>query len=67
MRFPTLVGAVLLILAGMMLIVTGIVLDVLAKQDRKRFMADANIMVSSRRLRHSFDQWMAYSTPLNKG
>ena len=41
-RFPTLIGAVMLVIAGLLLIVTGIILDVMAKNDRKAFIVDAN-------------------------
>lgn len=41
-RFPTLIGSVLLIIVGLLLIVAGIILDVMAKNDRKRFIIDAN-------------------------
>lgn len=41
-RFPTLIGSVLLIIVGLLLIVAGIILDVMAKNDRKRFVIDAN-------------------------
>ena len=41
-HFPTLIGAVMLAIAGLLLIVTGIILDVMAKNDRKTFVVDAN-------------------------
>lgn len=41
-RFPTLIGAVMLVIAGLLLIVTGIILDVIAKNDRKAFIVEAN-------------------------
>ena len=41
-HFPTLIGAVMLVIAGLLLIVTGIILDVMAKNDRKTFVVDAN-------------------------
>ena len=41
-RFPTLIGAVMLVIAGLLLIATGIVLDVIAKNDRKTFITDTN-------------------------
>ncbi|MCH4160348.1 MAG: glycosyltransferase family 2 protein [Bifidobacterium sp.] len=45
-RFPTLLVSVLLILLGMLLIITGIILDVLAEQDRKRYIVDSNNVVA---------------------
>ena len=41
-RFPTLIGAIMLVIVGLLLIVTGIILDVIAKNDRKTFVVDAN-------------------------
>ena len=41
-RFPTLIGAVMFIIAGLLLIVAGIILDVIAKNDRKTFVIDTN-------------------------
>ena len=41
-RFPTLIGSVMMIMAGLLLISTGIILDIMAKNDRKRFVIDAN-------------------------
>lgn len=41
-RFPTLIGSVMLILAGLLLMAAGILLDVIAKNDRKTFVTDAN-------------------------
>jgi glycosyltransferase involved in cell wall biosynthesis len=41
-RFPTLIGAVMLIVAGLLLIITGIILDVIAKNNRKVFISDTN-------------------------
>lgn len=41
-HFPTLIGAVMLVIAGLLLIVSGIILDVMAKNDRKTFIIDAN-------------------------
>ena len=41
-RFPTLIGSVMMIVAGLLLISTGIILDIMAKNDRKRFVIDAN-------------------------
>ncbi|MBM6699810.1 glycosyltransferase [Bifidobacterium pullorum subsp. saeculare] len=42
-RFPTLIGAVLLLLVGLLSIVAGIVLDTLAKNSRSRFILDSNM------------------------
>ncbi|WP_169173094.1 glycosyltransferase family 2 protein [Bifidobacterium oedipodis] len=42
LRFPTLIGAVMLVIAGLLLIVSGIILDVMAKNDRKLFVIDQN-------------------------
>ena len=41
-HFPTLIGAIMLVIVGLLLIVTGIILDVIAKNDRKTFIVDAN-------------------------
>jgi glycosyltransferase involved in cell wall biosynthesis len=41
-RFPTLIGAVMLVIAGLLLIITGIILDVIAKNERKTFILDSN-------------------------
>ena len=41
-HFPTLIGAVMLVITGLLLIVAGIILDVIAKNDRKTFILDAN-------------------------
>ena len=49
-RFPTLIGAVMLVIAGLLLIVTGIILDVMAKNDRKYFVVDANKFAYLKRL-----------------
>ncbi|MFT8704640.1 glycosyltransferase family 2 protein [Bifidobacterium aquikefiricola] len=43
-RFPTLIVCVLLVILGLLLIMTGIVLDVIAEQDRKKFIVDSNIV-----------------------
>lgn len=40
--FPTLIGAVMLVIAGILLFATGIILDVMAKNDRKAFIVDMN-------------------------
>ena len=42
LRFPTLIGAVMLVIAGLLLIITGIMLDVIAKNDRKSFVVNSN-------------------------
>lgn len=41
-RFPTLIGAVMLVVAGLLLVVTGIILDVIAKNNRRAFIVDTN-------------------------
>ncbi|KFI46055.1 Glycosyltransferase involved in cell wall bisynthesis [Bifidobacterium bohemicum] len=41
-RFPTLIGAVMLVIAGLLLFITGLILDVIAKNDRKSFIVDTN-------------------------
>ena len=41
-RFPTLIASVMMIVAGLLLISTGIILDIMAKNDRKRFVIDSN-------------------------
>ena len=51
-RFPTLIGAVMLVIAGLLLFVTGIVLDVMAKNDRKAFIIEANSFAMLRRQRN---------------
>lgn len=48
-RFPTLIGAVMLVIAGLLLFVTGIVLDVMAKNDRKAFIVEANNFAMQKR------------------
>ena len=48
-RFPTLIGAVMLVIAGLLLAVTGIILDVIAKNDRKTFITDTNRFAYLRR------------------
>lgn len=42
-RIPTLIGSVLLILVGLLSIITGIVLDVLAKNDRRAYIHTSNL------------------------
>lgn len=51
-RFPTLIGAVMLVIAGLLLIITGIILDVMAKNDRKAFIVDANKFAMLKRQSH---------------
>ena len=46
--FPTLIGAVMLVIAGLLLFITGIILDVMAKNDRKAFIIGANQFVMMR-------------------
>lgn len=41
-RFPTLIGAIMLVIVGLLLFVTGIILDVIAKNNRKTFIIDTN-------------------------
>lgn len=41
-HFPTLIGAVMLVITGLLLFVSGIILDVMAKNDRKAFIVDEN-------------------------
>lgn len=41
-RFPTLIGSVMLIIVGLLLIAAGIILDIMAKNDRKAFILQAN-------------------------
>ena len=48
-RFPTLIGAVMLVIAGLLLFVTGVVLDVMAKNDRKAFIVESNSFAMLRR------------------
>lgn len=51
-RFPTLIGAVMLVIAGLLLFATGIILDVMAKNDRKAFIVEANSFAMQRRQRN---------------
>ena len=48
-RFPRLIGAVMLVIAGLLLFITGIILDVMAKNNRKAFIIDANQFAMMRR------------------
>ncbi|KFJ07430.1 glycosyltransferase family 2 protein [Bifidobacterium tsurumiense] len=41
-RFPTLIGAVMLVVTGLLLFITGIILDVIAKNNRKTFIIESN-------------------------
>ena len=41
-RFPTLIGAVMLVIAGLLMFIAGIILDVMAKNDRKAFIVETN-------------------------
>jgi hypothetical protein len=50
-RFPTLIGAVMLVIAGLLCIATGIILDVIAKNSRKSFIVESNKFVY---LHHSY-------------
>lgn len=49
-RFPTLICSVLLILAGLLCIATGIVLDVIAKNDRKSYIESSNLFTYLHRM-----------------
>ena len=42
LRFPTLIGAVMLVITGLLLCSSGIILDIMAKNDRKKYLIDAN-------------------------
>ena len=48
-RFPTLIGAIMLVIVGLLLFATGIILDVIAKNDRKTFITDTNQFADLRR------------------
>lgn len=48
-RFPTLIGAIMLVIIGLLLFATGIILDVIAKNDRKTFITDTNQFAYLRR------------------
>lgn len=41
-HFPTLIGAVMLVIAGLLLFITGVILDVIAKNHRKSFIISSN-------------------------
>ncbi len=49
LQFPTLFGCFFLILAGILFVVTGIILDVIAKNGRKEFVSTMNILEYMRR------------------
>lgn len=49
LRFPTLIGSVLLILAGFISIATGIILDVVMKNARRAFLLNSNLFALLRR------------------
>ena len=48
-HFPTLIGAIMLVIVGLLLISTGIILDVIAKNDRKTFVVDVDRFAYMRR------------------
>ena len=48
-HFPTLIGAVMLVITGLLLIIAGIILDVMAKNDRKTFVIDTNKIAYNKR------------------
>lgn len=48
-HFPTLIGVVMLVIAGLLLIIAGIILDVMAKNDRKTFVIDTNKIAYNKR------------------
>ena len=48
-HFPTLIGAVMLAITGLLLIIAGIILDVMAKNDRKTFLIDTNRFAYNKR------------------
>ena len=43
------VGAVMLVITGLLLIIAGIILDVMAKNDRKTFVIDTNKIAYNKR------------------
>lgn len=47
-RFPTFFGAFILILIGLLFFFTGIILDILAKSDRKQYNVESNIVCDMR-------------------
>lgn len=48
-HFPTLIGAVMLVITGLLLIIADIILDVMAKNDRKTFVIDTNKIAYTKR------------------
>lgn len=48
-HFPTLIGAVMLVITGLLLIIVGIILDVMAKNDRKTFVIETNKIAYNKR------------------
>lgn len=48
-HFPTLIGAVMLIIAGLLFFISGIILEILAKNERKRFIEQVNLFDYLRR------------------
>ncbi len=48
-RFPTLIGALMLIIGGLLCVTTGIILDVIAKNNRKAFIIESNYFALSHR------------------
>lgn len=48
-HFPTLIGAVMLVITGLLFIIAGIISDVMAKNDRKTFVIDTNKIAYNKR------------------
>lgn len=48
-HFPTLIGAMMLVITGLLLIIAGIILDVMAKNDRKTFVIETNKIAYNKR------------------
>lgn len=48
-HFPTLIGAVMLVITGLLLIIAGIILDVMAKNGRKTFVIETNKIAYNKR------------------
>ncbi len=48
-HFPTLIGAVMLVITGLLLIIAGIILDAMAKNDRKTFVIETNKIAYNKR------------------
>ena len=48
-HFPSLIGAVMLVITGLLLIIAGIILDVMAKNDRKTFVIETNKIAYNKR------------------